>query len=302
MSVRLSILFSAFSILMVLCTRTVDRSVPVQQPKLVLHGYIAVDSIINVAIGKTFPFNVPVEDSVTYINDAWVLLYENGVFLDTLRYSAAEQRYSAQRIAQPGKKYTIVAGAFGFETIEASAMSPLPVETISVAHVKNARTDNAGILQDDVTFTLNDPARETNIYLAALYQSGGIHTHMCVSTVDPVIEKPTRYLMPFEEYCISNDELIFTDLSFNGTLKEITISAEANRMKTQTDPSTGKVSRPFFKVYNISKDYYRYLKNTLSVEVDPEIPSLTEPVTVKGNVKNGYGLFTIFTVTTDTLR
>jgi hypothetical protein len=297
-----AMLFSALSIFMVLCTRTVERSVPAQQPKLVLHGYIAVDSTIKVAIGRTIPFNIPVADSVTYINDAWVLLYENGVFLDTLRYSAGQQRYSAQRIAQQGKTYTIVAGAFGFETIEASAFAPLPVETISVAQVNNARTDNAGILQDDVTFTLNDPARETNFYLTALYPPGGIHTFMCISTIDPVIEKPSRYLIPFEEDCIFNDEIMFTDQSFNGTLKEITISAEANRLKPQTDHSTGNVSRSFLKVYNISKDYYRYLKNTLSIEIDPEVPSLTEPVTVKGNVKNGYGLFTIFTVATDTLR
>jgi hypothetical protein len=205
-------------------------------------------------------------------------------------------------VAQLGKTYTIVAGADGFETVEASAMAPLPIETVAIEHVQEARTDNYGSLIDDVSFTLKDPATETNYYVAALYPPGPIPSFMCVSTFDPIIEKPTRNLIPIEENCINNDELIFTDQSFNGFSKRITINAEARRMKPITVGSPGTVYRPWLKVYNISKDHYRYLKNTISIEIDPEIPSLTEPVTVKGNVKNGYGLFTIFTVTIDTLR
>jgi hypothetical protein len=284
------------------CVKTLKLSVPSHEPKLVLHGYIGLDSAINVAIGKTFPSNITIDDTSTYIKNAWVLLYENGVFSDSLRYNDRERRYISQRVALKGKMYTIVAGADGFETVEASAIAPLPIKTIAIAHVKNARTDSYGMLLDDVKFTVNDPATETNYYLAALNPAGPAPNYMCVSTFDPVIEKPTRDLIPIDEECINNDEIIFTDQSFNGSLKEITISGETQRLKTITAPSSGNVYRPWLKVYNISKDYYRYLKNTISIEIDPEIPSLTEPVAVKGNVKNGYGLFTIFTVTTDTLR
>ena len=295
-------LLLVYILLFLSCTRTVDLSVPSHQPKLVLHGYIGVDSTINVAIGKTIPANITVEDTSTYIKDAWVVLYENDVFSDSLRYNDSELRYISQKVAQKGKMYTIVAGAPGFETVEASAMAPLPVETINISYIKEARTDNDGDLQNDVKFTVKDPATETNYYLAALYPPGAIPYFMCISTFDPVIEKPTRDLIPIDESCINNDEIIFTDQSFNGSLKEITISAATRLMQIYTDRLTGNVYRPWLKVYNISKDYYRYLKNTISIEIDPEIPSLTEPVAVKGNVKNGYGLFTIFTVTSDTLR
>lgn len=291
-----------YTLLFLSCVKTVDLHVPSHEPKLVLHGYIGVDSTIKVAIGKIIPANLILDDTSTYIKNAWVLLYENDVFSDSLRYNDWERRYTSHRVAQMGKTYTIVAGADGFETVEASAMAPLPVETVVIEHVQDARTDNYGSLLDDVSFTLNDPAAETNYYVAALYPPAPIPSFMCVSTFDPVIEKPSRNLIPIEEYCINNDEIIFTDQSFNGFSKRISINAETRRMKTITDASSGNVYRPWLKVYNISKDYYRYLKNTISIEIDPEIPSLTEPVAVKGNVKNGYGLFTIFTVTIDTLR
>lgn len=291
-----------YTLLFLSCVKTVDLHVPSNEPKLVLHGYIGVDSTITVAIGKIIPANLNLEDTSTYIKNAWVLLYENDVFSDSLRYNDWERRYTSQRVAQMGKTYTIVAGADGFETVEASAMAPLPVETIAIEHVRDARTDNHGSLLDDVSFTLKDPATETNYYVAALYPPAPIPSFMCVSTFDPVIEKPTRNLIPIDDNCINNDEIIFTDQSFNGFSKKITINAETRRLKPITITSTGNVYRPWLKVYNISKDYYRYLKNTISIEIDPEIPSLTEPVAIKGNVKNGYGLFTIFTVTTDTLR
>ena len=71
----------------------------------------------------------------------------------------------------------------------------------------------------------------------------------------------------------------------------------------QLADSTGQLMPRTVILEHLSDDYYRYLKT--SAYSDRTIEggsSLTEPRTPTGNVKNGYGLFTVFAVVTDTIR
>src|SRR5215207_1878240 len=75
------------------CTRKADVELPAYHPRLVLHGYTAVGEPFTVAIGKSLPPDFLAEDSATYIPFAWAVLFENGVFKDSLRYDATQKRY-----------------------------------------------------------------------------------------------------------------------------------------------------------------------------------------------------------------
>lgn len=284
------------------CTKPGNVTLPPYEPLLVLHGYVSVGDTFKVALGKTMKLDAIVPEQDITVSNGWVLLYENNVFADSLKYNAIELRYVSSRvIAAPGKTYSVKAGAPGFPNVEATTVAPLPVPTVSLSHIKNTRRTASGMMLDDVKFGFNDPAGENNFYLTAVYGTGG---SSCVFTYDPSVEKYTVNLVPFEQgSCIDNEQILFTDKIFNGTLKEMTLSTYSNTLEPFTDPSTGRVFRAYMKRYHITEEYYRYFKTAINQEeIFEEGPILTEPRMAKGNVRNGYGLFTVFAAATDTIR
>jgi len=284
------------------CTKPGDVTLPPFEPRLVLHGYVEVGDTFKVALGKTLKLDALAPAQKTFVTDGWVLLYENNVFVDSLKYNATESRYVSSRIiAASGKTYSVKAGAPGFPAVEATTAAPFPVPTVSLSHTKYTRRTAGGTVLDDVKFSFNDPAGENNFYLAALYSING---SSCVYTYDPAIEKFAVDLVPFDQgNCIDNDQILFTDRTFNGTLKEMIVSTYSASLEPFTDPSTGKVYYSYFKRYHITEEYYRYFKTAVNQDdIFEEGPILTDPRTAKGNVRNGYGLFTVFAGVTDTIR
>ena len=242
--------------------------------------------------------------NMTFVDNAWVVLYENGVALDSLRYDPQEKRYRSQLVtAVAGKTYTIKAGADGFAAVEATATATMPVNTISLKHEKQTRTTYFGEKMDDIKFSFQDAGGEKNFYLMALFQSEYARVGLqCVYSIDPAIERTQGGNLPFEETdCLPNDHILFTDKSFNGSAREFSFSAASTSMETVADPQ-GNLHRPYLKRYSISEEYFRYFRAVLSSYAGGDVPSFHEPVIVKGNVKNGYGLFAVFSVTTDSLR
>ena len=282
------------------CTKTGTVELPPYEPRLVLHSYVGVGDTFKIALGKTLPQYRVLQPEDTYVTNGWIVLYENDVFVDSLKYNAVEERYvSSKVVAASGKIYKVRAGAAGFPEIEAFTNAPLPVNISSVTRIKNTRRTSAGSMLDDLKFSLNDPAGP-NYYIANLTILNGIN---CVFTYDPAVERYAIDLVPFESgNCIDDDWILYTDRSFNGMSKEITLSMYAGSLDSFTDAS-GKVYWPYIKQYNITEEYFRYLKASVYQEqIFEEGSIITTPGTPKGNVKNGFGLFTVFAVVTDTIR
>ena len=214
-----------------------------------------------------------------------------------------EDKYIATHaIAKLGKTYKIMAGAPDFATIEAIASAPQPVNTIGLNHLKNARSDVSGMPLDDITFSFMDPENENNFYLSALFPAMPGISYPCIYTYDPSVEKYTEGFLPFDQNnCIFSQEIMYTDKSFNGKLKQITLSTNSYTLQPYVEPWTGDTLKPYIKRLSISEEYYRYFRNTLTLYLNSGGPTLSDPIIIKGNVKNGYGIFTIFTSVTDTL-
>ena len=284
------------------CTKPGDVTLPPYEARLALHGYVAVGDTFKIALGKTMKLDALQPPDSTYVTNGWMVLYDNNGFLDSLKYNANERMYVSGRVvAVSGKSYRVRAGALGFPEVEATAVAPFPIPTVSLSHSKGTRRTAGNILLDDVKFSFNDPAAENNFYLAALYGTNG---SSCVFTYDPSVEKYTENLVPFDNgSCIDNEQILFTDKTFNGKLKELTLSTYSTSLMPYTDPSSGAVYRPYLKRYHITEEYYRYFKTAINQDqVFEEGPMLTDPRTAKGNVRNGYGLFTVFAVVTDSVR
>jgi hypothetical protein len=281
------------------CSRRIDIKSPHTQ-KLVVHGYVAVGDRFSLTIARTV--NNQSDDTLRHIKNAWAALYENGIFIDSLLYDPLEKKYIArQAIAEYGKIYSIKAGAPSYPTIEATAAAPAAVPTVSLLHIKNARLDDGGDYLDDVQFSFHDPAGTTNYYVAALYASKYGIRLLCAYSADPVIDRQMSDLLPTGEgKCLNPRVILFNDKSFNGSLKKITLSAWPKGMETVTLDS-GEVHKPYLKRYAISEACYTYLRNIQSQDFEVGLPSISVPATQVGNITNGYGLFTLFSVSTDSI-
>jgi hypothetical protein len=286
------------------CEKPKNIGLPEHQPKLVLHGYVGTGEPFQVTIGKTaINAGIIADDSTLLVNNALVILYENGVIKDTLDFNSTNKRYESSNIlATAGHPYRVTVQAPGFTTVEASATAPSFVPTNSVVRIKSARFDELGNSQDDITFSFTDPPAEKNYYLAELnnYHSGPIPNSFCVFTYDPSVNNHQGNLDPFENAnCIGNREFIFTDKLFNGTTKALTISAGSNDL--QNFVTGNRIYRPYLKKYTISQDFFQYINDAITLDALKDNP-FSQPYTIPGNVKNGYGLFTVFSAVTDTLH
>jgi hypothetical protein len=277
---------------------------PEHTPKLVVHGYVETGQPFSIAVGRSFRADIVTTLDTTYINNATVLLYENGVFRDTLDFQALNQRYvSASNVmAIPGNTYRLTVSAPGFQSIESTVIAPFPVPTTGFHYIRGTRVSLDGTLMDDVVFQFNDPPGVENYYLARLQTSGNIISSFCVYTYDPVVEKYQSDVNPFEaNNCIDNDAIQFADRFFDGQSKEISVSGASNTLGEYTEPISGQVHRSYLTRFSVSKEFYQYVKSEIRLDLSSSDP-FAQPISIKGNIKNGYGMFTILAGVVDTLR
>ena len=289
-------------IIVAACERKADIDFPPHKPLLVLHGYVSVGDTMMIALGKTMKVNVLEGDTATYVDNGWVVLYVNDVFADTMAFDPVRRKYVSSHVtAQTGKTYKVRAGAPGFGEVEGVATAPVTVPTQSIEVKDSVRSTLINTLLSDISFSFIDPPSENNHYLLELFYPYGF-TNDCVYTYEPAIERYKGELVPFDENsCIYNHEVLFNDRSFNGQYKKLTISARTDALKSYVDPLTGKTMRSYLKRHNISEDYYRYFKTWMAIEFNTGTATTASPVIIRGNIRNGYGLFTVFSTVTDTL-
>jgi hypothetical protein len=273
---------------------------PPFEDRLAVHGYIAIGDTFSVTVGQTVRDNR--SGTQTYLSNALVQLYAQGVLLDTLRYDSASKYYISKKVrAEAGKPYTIKVEAKGFRSVEATATGISAPVTESIKHIKKARTSQYGNVLDDVFFSFHDPAGVKNYYLVQVHSSDYYNYLGCVYSTDPAIEQPKGSALPFDDGdCIDPKFIFFTDESFEGQLKEISLSGYTSGLTPHNVPGD-RLYKPYIKRYAISKQFYDYYKFTSAIHDRDELPFVTEMASNKGNIVNGYGIFTIFGVVTDTL-
>jgi hypothetical protein len=286
------------------CEGDIDIELPPYPSQLVVHGYVSTGEFFKIAVGRTMSSTGIVTQSAdSYITDALVILYEDGVKKDTMAYDSATQRYISTKVmAEAGKTYKVTVAASGFMAVDATAIAPSFVNTEQVKFQRNARVSSDGTVLDDITFRFHDPAIEQNYYFVEVNRPSPFasYNRFCIYTYEPSIVQSQAGFDPFQAgSCINNDEILFTDHNFNGLDKEITISG--NSFSLTDVEYNNRIYRPYLKKYNVSADFFRYVKDGISLGLVDENP-FVQPLTVSSNVHNGYGLFTVFSVVTDTLR
>lgn len=279
------------------CTRPVSPELPAHRPRLVLHGFTSLGDTFKVSLDQSSGSDQPVPQQRLYVRNAVVLLYEDGALRDTLKYDLRQEKYVSATVAREGKAYKIRATAPSFDPVEAASLAPAPVPVGSLSRARSRRTLNGSWPLDDIKFTVNDPAGR-NFYMAALFPFAG---NFCVYTSDVAFEKFSGDVVPFDQNsCIMNTELLFTDKPFATAPRELAISTQPDMLQTTADAQGNRI-RPYLSVYHVNEDFYSYIREGLNTDYSMDAPSFYEPIRVKGNVVGGYGIFTVFATTTDTL-
>ncbi len=295
-------------ILLSSCEKTITVEVPAATPKLVMNGLVNANSIFEVKISKSETV-LSTNSNPFKISNATVLLYENGIYKDSFLFNASKNSYVARAgtTVATGKKYLLTASLNGYTKIEAETTTPSSVTIQSITRRVNARTDANGNKQDELKIKFLDNPTENNNYIFKIkkpvFNNGATIIYdaiNCIRSVDVDIDRGSNTDPSDLNACFSK-EFIMTDKNFNGRTKEIVFYIDNYELEIFTNPFDQKKYKAIIEMNSVTADHYKYRKS-IETYRDNEDNPFAEPVLVYSNVKNGYGIFSSFTMARDTIR
>lgn len=257
--------------------------------------------------GGDFRVKIGAATSITAVDTPWidnaiVLLWENGILVDTLKSEGNGSYYSHLFISR-GSIFTIEAQAEGFETL--SATDTVPAEKIGIQNVaikKDDYIDSYGDSHDKLFVEFKD-GKGANFYELFFIRAYVTDTMVSISFnfsenyMDPVIKSEGSNEI-YEPSVIFNDKL-FEDSTY--------ILSIASEMGIGTynqffnDLKTGN----YIILRNVSNTYYQFRRSLAThlynqqQKIDFEDYSSflfdSNPEPLYSNVKNGYGIFAFYT-------
>lgn len=296
------------------CEKNVTVNVPAKTPKLIINAFGEWEGISNpyfqfFGVGKskgildTNQRNIQPWQNEFYVRNATFFLYANGILIDTLTYDSARGYQQKRFLNTKISNYAIKGSASGFLDIEATSAVPEYIPVKIASYQKNIRKNVNGFFLDEVTVSINDPSNGKNfyvIYFMRAFQSGGWSKIDCFYSKDRDIDEIGEDFDPFDtEPCWQS--AILTDNNFNGTEKLIKFEILSNDMNTFTDPQTGTISHPKVILQHITEDNYKYIKSSRKYNDARDNP-FAEPVNIYTNIKNGYGIFTFKTTSSQEIK
>lgn len=288
--------FFIFILLFASCDIVVDLDIPEHERVLVVNSILTTDSIINASISHS----VGAFDAsyISYVNNATVEVYEDGVLLGEMDEEVSLSYYSSGELDSSyvynfnqnpvaGKIYSYEIAHPDYEAVRA--------ETTVPASVKLNVNDVTLLSEEDyekhyrVRFSFND-APEDNFYRLRL-------------------RNPNAYYDGFDEFesndasIISSsgiesdgatfygDEALFDDEMFNGTEKEISIDFFKFKSLYYEEPDEEYEVQFILELTSVSESYYTYIRS-LRAHYDNQDHFIFagEPVQVFTNIENGLGV------------
>jgi hypothetical protein len=288
--------------LLTACEREAQVDLPPHQSKLVINAQQAQNRLFSIRVSRSVGITetiLPNEQQFN-ISNAFVLLKQNDIIVDTLKYNSSNNRYEGKRTrSASGNRYTVEAAAPGYLTAEGMSELPSLLQPVSVSLKRNARTGASGEALDEISIKLNDDGSKSNYYLLRVRQATGEYAN-CIQTNDKDVERLV-YSDPFDtEECLDGNRLLFADKNFNGSTKTVILYVNTYEMNEFTN-SQGRKLKPTIELLHITEDYFRYIKSVNAYDNATDNP-FAEPVNLLTNIKNGYGFFTTFALAVDTLR
>ncbi len=286
------------------CVRETTIDLPVQSPKIVALSHFTTGQPIQVEVSlsqaltdagdPTIPFNADVSIAV------------NGNFLDKLFRVADDGGriyWESRDLVQPNVEYTLAVRIAGIDPIEAASSAPYPAKLAGV------RIDTAGLRLIDLSDGQKALRVPLEISLSKLpannrYFAFGLQHEIEVFEVvngepvpDEYYEGSTKFLADGRTLALVYDTpekvVLINENYWNDNQETLSIDA-----LIPFNPAYERPTRIFLEWRTLSTEFYRY---HLSLARQGNNLPLNDPDALYNNIVGGYGNFSGYSVTNDTL-
>lgn len=273
------------------CVKEIDMDFPDAESKLTLSCILQPGEVIKAHLTSTVPFSQV--NGSPYYRDGLITLYENGKLVDTLSVCEGRFRESQHDTAwiycssypvTQGNTYLVKAVKAGFPEIHGTTTIPQKGKVIDIQSFDD---DEFG---EPFEIVVQDAGSGHHFYLLEIRSNDGTTQPLIadLASDDPTISLFSQIgvlQLPNEERI--GTKAFFTDEYFSGNTKKIKVRASF--------AGIGEANEVL--LYSVSKEYYDYVK-TLAINRAVGESPFSEPLPVKTNVNNGFGLVGSVNVTT----
>jgi len=288
------------------CEKIINEDINHVTRKLVIYSFLSPEKPIEVSVTSSVP--ILDNDTIIYVSNATVQVYEDGVLLENLYCNSNTRSYTGDSITPfPGKKYRIEVSATNFATASCETVIPIPVQITSLDTMTRLSKEgnNYSSIHFIIKANITDPVSEENYYLMCLENKDYSSISPTTNTDNYIItEFMTKNALvelysykPFlnfqqvqnnedigfstnKENYINSNYIAFSDIAFNG--KTTSMELELNNYYIQ-DSMEYRV-----KLISVSKDYFKNI-TSMALYANSNDP-FTEKVQVYSNVKGGLGM------------
>lgn len=274
------------SLILASCSTIEIVDLPEVEPKIVMK-FIAYDSVAwtgSLTISQPILNNNHEQEPIT---DAEVTIYENNSLLSSLQYFGNGSPFDVgdykadDSYPKPGMTYRIVVNSPRLGMAAASYTQP---DSIVITNLHASLTPiGDGSSRIDIELSFNDPPGPDYYELHGRVQfSPGASQEVRPRFIDPSYRELKEIYMP----------VIFTDELFDGTTTTLRFTSEVIESEAES-----------FRIYlrHLSPECYHFLRG-IHLQKIAEGDPFAQPVSVKGNVENGYGVFGGVTESTAVFR
>ena len=275
------------------CEKEIKLNIGKEDRMLVVNSILCPDSLITVKVSYT---QYILEDQpTTFINNAKVLIYENGLFLDSL-ILVANGKYQSKYKPETNKVYFLVVSD-GIR--KATATCQIPEKGFPVSPTTDTVRVLFGPPSQSIKMQFKDNGGQKNYYrffLKGTYYStplafgnnlGFMYNDEALNNETTALDALSNYINDTPQF-YGRFDLIFSDKNINGTSREIVLS-QIRLLEGYTI---------FIHQQTLSEDYYQYIYSYNNKPTD----SYSEPFPIHSNIMNGVGIFGAYKEIVDTLR
>lgn len=299
------------------CSEPIDIDIEDQDRVLVVNSVINPDSLIKVNLARSLSVKES-DSSFKFIENATVEIYENGTLIDELSHSKNGYYISSHK-PKENTTYKLIAKAANFEPAQSEIKigMPVPIKSltadIEVESYTETWWDEETQTEFDTTIyyivsersfinvSFDDNPNEENYYFLALYTYQDVYEYLPPNYEEVYMGEKLQPIdynnasLSYENYYYSNGLVGYaiSDDFFNGQ----TYSSNLDLYLW----SVPKKPYIYVQLLSINKEFFDFVTSYNKYEESTYNP-FAEPVNVRSNIENGFGIFTGYSTSKDSVK
>jgi hypothetical protein len=288
------------------CSKEITIEIPETPPSLVIESLLVPYMTNGKHLGVKVSASRHIFDTATTepIINATILLYKDGVLMDTLVYDSTPHisfyplGFGPMQGPMPGETYSIEVSVPGHESVYAETHIPEKVSIEDVVIERIGYFDESGLVYSKLTITFTDPPIEENHYeivVTSIGQEYATNSYSMLSTYETFIVNEPHYPDEIRLDLHNPKRLLFNDREITGKQVEIDFYYLAGQRGGGVHLLTNDIIG--VQLRNVSREYYNYQSTMMHSAFNREADifyGLGEPLNVISNVTNGFGIFAGF--------